>query len=49
MKPDSVQVVSKRANLTNRCFIICINDSFKKRQGFIKLICNCGSGHTMTT
>lgn len=24
-------------------------DSFKKHQGFIKLICNCGSGHTMTT
>ncbi|EPC1693015.1 hypothetical protein ACRXBK_004356, partial [Shigella sonnei] len=33
IEPDSVQGVGKRANLTNRCFIIRINDSFKKRQG----------------
>ncbi|EFZ1426256.1 hypothetical protein BLM77_22515 [Shigella sonnei] len=48
IEPDSVQGVGKRANLTNRCFIIRINDSFKKRQGFIEFISNSGSGHTVT-
>ncbi|MGP1340345.1 hypothetical protein ACJ8HG_25845, partial [Serratia sp. CY27690] len=47
VEPDSIQVVSKRADLADRCFIIRINDSFKKRQGFIELIRSCGSGHTM--
>ncbi|HFT4370019.1 TPA: hypothetical protein ACHT4P_005251, partial [Klebsiella quasipneumoniae] len=29
VEPDSIQVVSKRADLADRCFIIRINDSFK--------------------
>lgn len=37
----------QRADLADRCFIIRINDSFKKRRGFIELIRSCGSGHTM--
>ncbi|HGE6378181.1 TPA: hypothetical protein ACN7WI_005983, partial [Klebsiella pneumoniae] len=39
VEPDSIQVVSKRADLADRCFIIRINDSFKKRQGFIERHC----------
>ncbi|RLM06432.1 hypothetical protein BIY27_19945 [Gibbsiella quercinecans] len=47
VKPNRVQVVSKRTDLTDRCLIIRINDSFKERQGFIELIRSSGSGHTM--
>lgn len=46
VKPYSVQVVSKRTELTD-CFIVRINNSLKKRQSFIELNRSSGSGHTV--
>ena len=48
IEPDSIQIVDKRPDITNRSCIIRIDYCLQERQRFISFIRSRCSGHTMT-